>query len=341
MIKGPKTILYGGTGEIPRFLPNTKVSVVEMKRVLLCLTESVSIQVIFHFRTEVYENGCQKVVDDSKKANQPMELIVGKKFKLEAWEDLLKTMRIGEISQIKCDKSILPCYVFLSCQYRKFAKVNKNRDQVQSPSCCGLAMKGSVGHLDLDELMKNPSDLLFTIELIEVKENDSYEKELWQLSDDDQNDLVRSLRKEGNHYYESKDYSRAAEMYSKALGIIENLMLKEKPNEEEWNALDQLRIPFFLNLSQCKLFLGDYYEAIQHCSEVIKRDPKNVKAYFRRAKAHMNASNFAEARSDYDQVRSMDQSLSPTIEKLVRELNNKERMFYQKEKSMYVGKLFT
>lgn len=37
-------------------------------------------------------------MDDSRNHEKPMELILGKKFKLEVWEACLKTMRLKEVS---------------------------------------------------------------------------------------------------------------------------------------------------------------------------------------------------------------------------------------------------
>jgi AH receptor-interacting protein len=49
-----------------------------------------------------------KVLDDSKKVNKlkPMELIVGKKFKLEIWERALKTMWLNEVAKFSVDKEV-------------------------------------------------------------------------------------------------------------------------------------------------------------------------------------------------------------------------------------------
>jgi AH receptor-interacting protein len=38
------------------------------------------------------------LLDDSRGWAKPMELIFGKKFKLECWELALRTMRLGEVS---------------------------------------------------------------------------------------------------------------------------------------------------------------------------------------------------------------------------------------------------
>lgn len=57
----------------------------------------------FHYRTSLCDG---TVLDDSKAADchsKPMELIMGKKFKLPVWEQIVTTMREGEISEFTCD----------------------------------------------------------------------------------------------------------------------------------------------------------------------------------------------------------------------------------------------
>lgn len=46
------------------------------------------------------------MLDDSRVRGKPMELIVGKKFKLPVWETILCTMRVGEIAQFHCDVKV-------------------------------------------------------------------------------------------------------------------------------------------------------------------------------------------------------------------------------------------
>lgn len=52
------------------------------------------------------ENG--NILDDSKKLHpKPMELIIGKKFKLEIWERALKTMRLNEVAKFSVVKEVI------------------------------------------------------------------------------------------------------------------------------------------------------------------------------------------------------------------------------------------
>ena len=46
------------------------------------------------------------LLDDSRKWTQPMELVLGKKFKMEAWETCVQTMKINEVSSFKVKKQV-------------------------------------------------------------------------------------------------------------------------------------------------------------------------------------------------------------------------------------------
>lgn len=61
----------------------------------------------FHYQTRTcYENEEQKILDDSKKIGKPMELIIGKKFKFEVWEAIVKKMSLNEVAKFHVDKTV-------------------------------------------------------------------------------------------------------------------------------------------------------------------------------------------------------------------------------------------
>lgn len=59
-------------------------------------------QVTFHFRTQLCDDE-RTVIDDSKVVGTPMEIVIGNMFKLDIWETLLASMRIGEVAEFWCD----------------------------------------------------------------------------------------------------------------------------------------------------------------------------------------------------------------------------------------------
>uniref|UniRef100_A0A3B4G103 Aryl hydrocarbon receptor interacting protein like 2 n=1 Tax=Pundamilia nyererei TaxID=303518 RepID=A0A3B4G103_9CICH len=77
-----KKILVGGSGPLPHFPPGTKL--------------------VFHFQT-LLDNFERTVIDDSRLAGRPAEIFVGKMFKMEVWETLLTSMRVGEVAEFWCD----------------------------------------------------------------------------------------------------------------------------------------------------------------------------------------------------------------------------------------------
>lgn len=59
----------------------------------------------FHFVTRKCDDN-NTIIDDSRKMGKPMELVIGKKFKLEVWETIVRAMAIGEVSLFKIDKTV-------------------------------------------------------------------------------------------------------------------------------------------------------------------------------------------------------------------------------------------
>ncbi|XP_022920271.1 AH receptor-interacting protein [Onthophagus taurus] len=267
----------------------------------------------FHFKT--CKNDPEKtVLDDSRKMGKrnPLELIIGKKFKLEVWEVILQKMAIREVAEFLVDKSLVLQYPFISKTLRD---IDRPPEQRKSHFCSMTIQTEGVGYDDLNELIKKPQDLIFTIDLVDVQQPDSYNKEIWQMSEDERIKLVPELKEKGNDAYKKKNFGIAAEMYSQAIGILEQFMLKEKPYDTEWNELNLQKNIILLNFAQCKLIQEDFYAVIEHCTTVLKTDPNNVKALFRRGKAHIGAWNPKDAQDDLNKVLELDQSLSNAVKK--------------------------
>ncbi|CAG14187.1 unnamed protein product, partial [Tetraodon nigroviridis] len=77
--------------------------------------------VVFHYRTSCCDG---KVLDDSRimgAHSKPMELILGKKFKLAVWERVVITMRPGEVSEFTCDTKHTALYPLVSQSLRNIS----------------------------------------------------------------------------------------------------------------------------------------------------------------------------------------------------------------------------
>lgn len=116
------------------------------------------------------------------------------------------------------------------------------------------------------------------------------------MTEDEKLESIPNLREKGNCLFKQKNFEAASDIYAKAIGILEQLMLalvlqicnntysekkiafnivhfcSEKPNDEEWLALNEMKNPLLLNYAQCKLLNKEFYEVIEHCTTVLKTD---------------------------------------------------------------------
>ncbi|KZC13294.1 Aryl-hydrocarbon-interacting protein-like 1 [Dufourea novaeangliae] len=284
-----KTIIHAGT-KVINFVTGTKV--------------------VFHYKTTKCDPE-KTIIDDSKVIGRPMELILGKKFKLEVWEVIVQKMALNEVACFRVDKSVFTTYPFVSKTLRE---VGKPQSEKRTHHCCGVTLQNEgIGYDDLNELIRYPQDLEFTIELVNVILPEEYEKESWQMTEDEKLKSIPEIKEKGNALFNEKNYEDACNVYAKGIGMLEQLMLAEKPNENEWLALNRLKIPLLLNYAQCKLIQKDYYAVIEHCTTILKHDPDNVKALYRRGKAYIGA--WDEEKATVDLKRAIE--LNPALQKVV------------------------
>lgn len=347
-----RQILYPGKRDLGELEPDTKL--------------------LYHFQTVVVHKKDETepvVIDDSRRMakDRPVETIYGKQFKLPIWESCLSSMRKGEICRLTVRDDpvthyICLNYVITSKCFRKYYGVeptyagsgqgpededtttshsdhNNHHSHSHSTHNCSMSIRDSP-YKDLNELISKPPELFeFTFELVDAIPPKSYTKDIWQMSDEEKLSILPKFREDGNKYYSDCDYEKAVSHYSKGLNAIESLMMKEKPGDHDWKKLDELKKPFLLNLAQVKLAQGEFYECIKFTDEVLKRDPENIKALFRRAKAHAGVWNIEDAREDLRRCVEYDGSTSKTVAKCFHELKQREQIKNQEDRERF-GKIF-
>lgn len=311
-------------------------------------------KVFFHYKTIVKETG--EVLDDSKKLNEkrPMELIIGKKFKLETWEKALKTMWLNEVAKFSVVKELLYDYPVVAKQLREFyASLHKkehhghdhghsheDKSKSQRGHCCGYNLiEHGVGYADLDDLLKNPKPLDFIFELVRVERPGEYKKDSWSLNEEERIKIIPILKEEGNVLFKEKNYKEACDKYQEALGYLEQQLLREKPNDEDWNKINETKLPILFNFSLCKFHLNEFYSCIEHTTSILEYQPSNVKAMYRRAKAHASVGNLDEARADFKKCQEIDPGLAKDIAAQLSYVDQLE-MKYKREQKEKLSKMF-
>ncbi|NWZ01271.1 AIPL1 protein, partial [Loxia curvirostra] len=337
-----KKILHGGQGELPKLQDGSKFT--------------------FHFQT-LKDDFERTVIDDSREAGMPMEIIMGKMFKLEIWETLLSSMRIGEVAEFWCDAIHTGMYALVSRGMRRIAE---GRDPLEGQKHrCGMGNMfdyHSTGYEDLDELQRTPQPLIFIMELFrvrgwrerlpereqwgqaaqllllgQVEDPSAYKRDTWAMSKEEKLAAVPMLHSEGNRLVLRREFAEAAAKYQEAVICLRNLQAKEKPWEEGWLKLESLVTPLVLNYCQCQLELGEYYEVLEHTTELLQKHNDNAKAYFKRAKAHAAVWNEREAREDFQRVAHLDPSMAAAVKKELKQLGERMRKKHVEDRKRYQG----
>lgn len=295
-------------------------------------------KLFYHFQTTIIQsNGSEsKVVDESRQMTKgsPVETIYGKQFKLPIWESCLSSMRKGEICRLTVRDDPITHYICLnyvatSKCFRKHYGVqptHREHEGHMTSHNCSLSIRNSP-YKDLNNMIQRPPEIFeFTFELVDVKPPESYTKDLWQMSDAEKLNILPKFREDGNRYYVERNYDGAISSYTKGLNVIESLMIKERPKDDDWNRLDDMKNPFLLNLAQVKLTQCEYYECIKYADKVLEKNPDNIKALFRRAKAHAGAWNLNEAKEDFKKCMEYNADMTEIITKCFQELETREKL---------------
>ncbi|XP_063733051.1 uncharacterized protein LOC134860139 isoform X2 [Eleginops maclovinus] len=310
-----KKILAGGSGPLPHLPPGTKL--------------------VFHFQT-LLDDFERTLIDDSRLAGRPAEIFAGKMFKMEVWETLLGSMRIGEVAEFWCDALHTGLYPIVSKGMRLVAQ---GKDPLEGQRhMCGMGNMfnyHSTGYPELDELMRTPQPLIFIMELLQVGDPMSYQRESWMMEKDEKLQMVPILHMQGNALVKQRKFREAASKYKEAVLLLKTVQSREMPGDIDYINLGRMIIPLELNYCQCMLELEEYYEVIEHTTELLDKHKDCVKGYYKRAKAHAAVWDEKEARRDFNMVAHLDATLISLVHRELKDLSESMKEKYWEEKEQY------
>jgi len=200
-------------------------------------------------------------------------------------------------------------------------------------------MRKGLKYDDLNALQKSMTNLVFEFELLKVQLNNEYEKELWQMDTEEMTDNVPKYHKSGNELFKDGKVEEAEKNYASAISCLKHLQLKERPGTGPWSELDQKQIPLLLNHAQCKLMKSDYQECITNCTEVLNKidGADNVKALFKRGKAHAILLNERECHADFSLALKLDPSVKVAIYREIQAMEKQMKVRDRKLSSYLKG----
>lgn len=130
-------------------------------------------------------------------------------------------MRLGEVAEFTLDSSVIFDYPMVSKQLRDICRSRGKSESCGDHhyhSCAGVLAQTGLGYAELDALMKEPKDLQFIFELLEILKPDQYEPDSWQLKPNEKVASVPTLKTDGNRLYQEGKLEDAMVKYREALG---------------------------------------------------------------------------------------------------------------------------
>ncbi|KAG0676128.1 hypothetical protein C6P40_001438 [Pichia californica] len=136
-----------------------------------------------------------------------------------------------------------------------------------------------------EEIMAELNKLPFFMNDLNVNDNDEERPEIEALKalayDGEPDEIAENFKKQGNDSYKAKNYKDAVEFYTKGLDVGCDVKYIEAA--------------LYLNRAACNLELKNYRRCINDTKECLIRQPKNVKALYRAARAYFAVELYDEA----------------------------------------------
>jgi len=171
--------------------------------------------------------------------------------------------------------------------------------------------------------------LLYEVELVEFqKAREAYEMEF-----DEKLEVAKRKKEEGNELYKKGKFQKANKKYKKAVRFFEN---DANLKEDQKKIAESLKIPCYLNIAACKLKIGDYQDVIKNCDDVLKVQPDNVKALFRKGQALNTLDVWDEAKQLLSRALELDPQ-NTDVKKELAILKQKRQQQDQKDKKVFGG----
>ena len=142
----------------------------------------------------------------------------------------------------------------------------------------------------------NEKDILCRIELLSFKRG----VDQWDLSPDQKLMLAGNYKSKGNNHFKKGEYVMAAMFYSKSLKYIISI-----GNDGKEECLE-LKLACMGNMSACQLKLKQYQHAIHNCSKILKKQPQNSKALYRRGVAYFALRDLEHSEIDLLEAKKLE-----------------------------------
>eukprot|EP00743_Colponemidia_sp_Colp-15_P010710 GILK01011830.1.p1 GENE.GILK01011830.1~~GILK01011830.1.p1 ORF type:complete len:456 (+),score=91.03 GILK01011830.1:52-1368(+) len=213
-----------------------------------------------------YDNG--ELFDSSVFRKIPVHFKVGTVGVLKGWHLAVATMRVGELSMFR-----------FSAEY-------------------------AYGKLGAPPRVPPNAVLYFQIELLRSTPPKQFESPVLFA---DRLRCALAEKDEGNTLLQTGAHAKAFTCYNRAVDHFAGYDFKTEPvDEPSMNRYNDLMMSLQLNRALCCMKSQKWENAKKCCNEVLRRNPNQVKALFRRGVAHFETKHFQDSVNDLTKASTLD-----------------------------------
>ncbi len=143
--------------------------------------------------------------------------------------------------------------------------------------------------------------------------------------------MALKKKNQGNVCFKDGDYETAIRQWTQALVMVNDLL---DLTSEQKQQVDELAVSCRLNCAACYLKLEKYERCRDNCTEVLKLDPNNSKAFYRRGQALYQLKNFEEALHDLEEAKKIEPQ-NNDIKRTIKNVQDAVTSQKEREKQMF------
>jgi len=206
--------------------------------------------------------------------------------------------------------------------------VDKALRRVNKGEKCRVLLRGSRynygTHPPAEFNLEPNAELIF---ILFLKDFDKV-KASWEMTDAEKLEVAQKAKERGTMFLKEGKMALALHKYASITTLLEHC----RPNEDSFKEpFEAILIAGYLNSSLVNLKTNETSECIKNCERALEKDPKNVKALYRKAQALEQRKDYEEAIEVFKEVIAVDPGNKASLQQInvckgrLAEVRSKER----------------
>lgn len=157
------------------------------------------------------------------------------------------------------------------------------------------------------------------------------ERQMMDKPSKDKIEAARIFKNEGDDFLKAKNWNDAINSYEK--GLLQ-LFYTFSDDPDQDKKVDTVKASINMNMAMCKMNLNKFQEAIGYCTEALRIDKCNLKAFYRIAYSYFKMEKFDDSRKYINDALAL-QPDNPDFKALLDSITKKEKEIEDQSRKLF------